>query len=407
MSKKILWVVGTFNNVGGGELLINEGAKYYRSLGHSVNIVTWDYNSHSDFDGTYPHSGIKILKKKEISREKIFDRSLDALKSLGDLRKLIINLKPDVIICQSEYDAARLYLATMFTKFKYAVLIFGQTFQFSHDNAKYSLIFKKNIKLIIETMEGYKDTVSLEPPKMSFFNKIANEIVCFIRFYAIRKSKSIFSFSKQVQWEILKLYNIRSYVVKGAYDTRILNYTCDTGKVRERYGLPLESKVFLSLSRLDPKKRIDLCIKSFEALQMEDAVLLIGGKGEDRKRLEKLASESNVAEQIKFLGYVEQKDVWDLKQMSDVFVSLDIADFDITAYEALALGTKVVWTEEADLDKDIEGYNNLFVVKPNVKAISAGMLEALRGKKIRDKNVLKSYTWDNYFAFIIDKFTAA
>ncbi len=407
MSKKILWIVGTFNNVGGGELLINEGAKFYRSLGHSVNIVTWDYNSHSDFDGTYSHSGIKILKKKDISREKIFDRSLDALKSLGELRKLIIKLDPDVIICQSEYDAARLYLATMLTKFRYVVLVFGQTFQFPHDNAKYSLVFKKNIRLIVQTMEGYKDTVSLEPPKMSFFNKIANEIVCFIRFYAIRKSKSLFSFSKQVQWEILKLYGISSYVVKGAYDSKILNYTCDSREVRKRYGLSLESKVFLSLSRLDPKKRIDLCIKSFEALQMEDAVLLIGGKGEDRDRLEKLVSESSVAGQIKFLGYVEQENVWDLKQISDVFVSLDIADFDITAYEALALGAKVVWTKEADLDENIEGYNNLFVVEPNIKAISAGMLEALEGEKIRNKDVLKRYTWDNYFSFILEKFIAA
>jgi glycosyltransferase involved in cell wall biosynthesis len=398
--KTLVWVVATLSSVGGGEQLLLEGANHYRSIGYDVHIFTWSFNEEALFDGTYDNKNIHVLSGKQTSRQSIFRRALSRAYSLISLRKKIQALNPERVICQSEYDVALVYLATLFTKIPYSILIFGQTFQFPHDIAKYSLMFKKQLKEIVGSMPGYGETIPLQRPKTSLINIIANELVCLIRYFAVRKARSRIVFSKQVQWEVSKLYKANSIILKGAYPEGIINYV-DTEDRKLSLDIPSTSKVFLSLSRLDKKKRIDLCIKAFDLLNPENSILLIGGKGEEAAKLEALVTELGIGHKVKFLGYVDQADVWGLKQMCDAFISLDIADYDITAFEALALGAKVVWTDEIDMDANLKQCKNIYVVAPEINAVAQGMELAAASSPISERDRMRQYSWSNYFNSIL------
>jgi glycosyltransferase involved in cell wall biosynthesis len=399
-NKTIVWIAGSLIDVGGGEQLLFEGVKHFRSIGYDVHIITWSFDQEALFNNTYENKNIHVISENESSRSNIFKRASSRFLSIFTLRKKIALLSPHRIICQSEYDVTLVYLATLGKKIPYSILIFGQTFQFPHDLAKYSLVFKKHLKTIVASMDGYRETTPLVRPKSGVINILANELICLVRYIAVKKATSRIVFSKQVQWEVSLLYKASASILKGAFTEEIFRYE-DISTRRLDMDISPQTKVLLSLSRLDKKKRIDLCIRAFDRLNLENSLLLIGGKGEEAERLELLVTELGISHKVKFLGYVDQADVWGLKQMCDVFVSLDIADYDITAFEALALGTKVVWTDEIDMDERLEQCRSIYVVKPEVSDVVAGLKSAIEDPDVNERSCMHLYTWSNYFNGIL------
>src|SRR5207249_4664609 len=78
-------------------------------------------------------------------------------------------------------------------------------------------------------------------------------------------------------------------------------------------------------------------------------------------------------QRVKFLGYIPEDELPDYLVACDVFVHPNWADFAISPYEALALGRKVVWSSEMEVDDDLRRGDNLFVAAPTVEAMAAAI----------------------------------
>jgi glycosyltransferase involved in cell wall biosynthesis len=103
-------------------------------------------------------------------------------------------------------------------------------------------------------------------------------------------------------------------------------------------GFPLhENKdtFYLTVSRLEAYKRIDLLVEAFA--RMPDRRLMVIGDGPERRRL-CAAAPSNVA----FLGRLPTPDVRDHMQRARAFLFAGIEDFGIVMAEAQACGTPLV-----------------------------------------------------------------
>jgi phosphatidylinositol alpha-1,6-mannosyltransferase len=93
-------------------------------------------------------------------------------------------------------------------------------------------------------------------------------------------------------------------------------------KARARLGLPESGRLVVSLSRLVPRKGMDVLIRASARLQESrpDLVVVIGGAGRDRKRLDRLVERTGAP--VRLLGRVPDADLPDLYGCADVYAML-------------------------------------------------------------------------------------
>lgn len=115
----------------------------------------------------------------------------------------------------------------------------------------------------------------------------------------------------------------------------------------DRYQLR-GKKVLLTVSRLAASERYkghDRVIRAVAELRHAhpDLVYVVAGDGDDRPRLEQLALDFGVADQVRFIGYVPDSELPDLYRAADVFVMPSTGEgFGIVFLQALASGIPAI-----------------------------------------------------------------
>jgi glycosyltransferase involved in cell wall biosynthesis len=128
----------------------------------------------------------------------------------------------------------------------------------------------------------------------------------------------------------------------------------------------------LALSRLHPKKGLELLVEAFHALADEPAMgpwsLVIAGDG-DRSyasRLERLAASGAARERISFRGWVAGADRLRLVTSAQLFaLPSQQENFGLAVAEAMAGGVPVMISPEVNLAADVEAHGAGWVVARN------------------------------------------
>ncbi len=120
----------------------------------------------------------------------------------------------------------------------------------------------------------------------------------------------------------------------------------ERNSARSSFGLNQKDEIILTLSRLVPRKGMDVLIKACAELQKSrpNLKLLIAGTGRDRQRLETITKQKKAP--VTFLGYVQDQDIPSLYGMADIFSmlcrvrwgGLEQEGFGIVFLEAAAAG---------------------------------------------------------------------
>ncbi len=164
---------------------------------------------------------------------------------------------------------------------------------------------------------------------------------------------------------------------------------------RRRLGLPAEGRLVVSVSRLVPRKGMDVLIEaSAEAARTRpDLLVALGGTGRDRPRLTGIARRTGAP--VRFLDRVEADDLAPLVAAADVFamlcrnrwLGLEQEGFGIVFLEAAAAGVSVLagrsgGAEEAVLD----GVTGLVVDRPgDLVMVTAALERLLDDAELRDR----------------------
>ena len=158
-------------------------------------------------------------------------------------------------------------------------------------------------------------------------------------------------------------------------------------KARARFGLPEDGRVILSLSRLVPRKGMDVLIEAAARLAptRPDLVVAIGGSGRDRSRLDRLVSRTRAP--VRMLGRVPDDDLAELYGCADVFAmlcrdrwgGLEQEGFGIVFLEAAACGVPQVAGDSGGAAEAVaDGETGLVVGRPaEVSAVAAALAELL------------------------------
>ena len=143
---------------------------------------------------------------------------------------------------------------------------------------------------------------------------------------------------------------------------------------RARLGLPAVGPLLVSVSRLVPRKGMDVLIEAANRLapSYPDIVVAIGGEGRERTRLERLAERSALDVQV--LGRVSDEDRAALLGAADVFVmacrtrwwGLEQEGFGIVFLEAAAAGVPQVAGDSGGAHEAVlDGVTGLVVGDPS------------------------------------------
>ncbi len=157
------------------------------------------------------------------------------------------------------------------------------------------------------------------------------------------------------------------------------------------------------VGRLMDFKNIHLIIESLAALKEKGSILkcVVIGKGPAKTKLQRLASQLGVTNQIKWLGTLESYDVYAHMKAAKVLVLPSKREgFGLVAIEANASGTPVLtadYTGNATKDLIEDGVNG-YVFQPTAESLTSTLEKAFKqGKKLERSTLdfVKSYDWDN------------
>jgi phosphatidylinositol alpha-1,6-mannosyltransferase len=155
---------------------------------------------------------------------------------------------------------------------------------------------------------------------------------------------------------------------------------------RERFGLPVDGRVVVSLSRLVPRKGMDVLIRAASLLapRRPDLVVAIGGGGRDRDRLERLVEATGAP--VRLLGRIDHDDLPALYGCGDVYAmlcrnrwaGLEQEGFGIVFLEAAAAGVPQVAGESGGAaEAVVHGETGLVVDAPDDPGAVADALAQL------------------------------
>ena len=133
-------------------------------------------------------------------------------------------------------------------------------------------------------------------------------------------------------------------------------------------------KNILFLSRIDPKKGLELLLRAVKTLKNKrnDFRIFIAGSGVEAyvKRVESMAAQEGIESVISFVGEVRGEQKMDMLQTADVFVLPSYREnFGLAAAEAMQAGCPVVVSNTVAISKEIEEYEAGEIVELNPESI--------------------------------------
>jgi glycosyltransferase involved in cell wall biosynthesis len=366
---KVMWFVSSLEQKGGGERFVLETALALQAQGHEVVVVCDRLSEAASFDGRYDLSRVICLERAFHGRAGYIAKAFTKFRGFFSLLSAARVVRPELMLCQSEFDAIKLKFVSARLGCRYRVFVFGQMFQFKTDISRYSTVFRDHLETIVASRPGYRDTVALPPPKLSPVIWIVNELVSRLKYGALHQADRLFALSNQVKWEISLLYRREAVVVRAAIDQSYID--ADAISAPAPVGQPMR---LLSVCRLVDKKRVDVMIRGFHASGLDGTLRIVGG-GPEAERLHEIARQSGSGDRIFFLGAVSDEQLALELKVADCFVSLDIGDFDITVVEAMGKGKRAIVAKDFDLSTFGDDFHGVVVTEPTPQAVA----EAMRG----------------------------
>lgn len=223
--------------------------------------------------------------------------------------------------------------------------------------------------------------------------------------FADRIASTSYSMAEQVKRIMNK--NMDIIVTPFGVDTKLFKPQNDRLKekefifgvvktLNEKYGIDYIIKAFkVFLTQIDGEKNIQLKPK-----------LMIYGKGEQETQLKRLSEELNIADKVKFNGYIQNNEVPRVINSMDVFCLgsiLDSESFGVAAVEAMSCEIPVIATDVSGFKEVIVNNETGYIIpRKDEQAMADKMYKLFMDENLRKvfgengrKRVLEYYDWEN------------
>lgn len=296
-----------------------------RRLGHDVKILCPSENFHSS-------ESENVYRIGSVGVGRIYSGARAALRiSQSHLQKLI-DWKPDIIHSQSE-----------FSSFIMAKRIAAEV----------------NCPIVHTYHTVYENYTHYFSPSIT----LGRKAVIVMTKRILRHTKAVIAPSQKIE-RLLKDYGIAQpikviptgLILKKFSDEISVNII---NELKAKLGIPLKSRVLITVGRAAKEKNIDELIRYFKRMDIENTVFVIVGGGPYLDALKDLAYAENISDKMIFTGAVEPENIAAYYRLGDIFLSASQSETQgLTYIEALASGLPAVCRRDDCLNDVITNGKN-------------------------------------------------
>ncbi len=240
--------------------------------------------------------------------------------------------------------------------------------------------------------------------------------------FCLNRSNKIAVLSEFSKGLLINRYNVpegKIKVIPGGVDTQRFALVGEKKEtIKRQLSLPKDKIILLTIRRFTPRMGLENLIEamSYVVKKRRDVLLVIGGTGLLKERLESLVARYALEKNIQFRGFISEEQLPLYYQAADVFIlpTITLEGFGLIILEALACGTSVLGTPVGAIP-EVLGRLNQKLLFEDTKPISMaqGILDFLSSPyKERYspqwlRNYVKeNYSWENMTLQIEDLFVA-
>ncbi|MBI3622347.1 MAG: glycosyltransferase family 4 protein [Nitrospirae bacterium] len=172
-------------------------------------------------------------------------------------------------------------------------------------------------------------------------------------------------------------------VIPGGVNEMRFRPAPDKPSVRAKLGLPAGRFMLFTVRNLVPRMGLDNLILAMRRVVRgaPGALLVIGGTGRLRGRLESLVEEHHLNEHVRFTGFISEDELPLYYQAADLFVlpTVQLEGFGLVTVEALASGLPVVGTRIGGTPEILEALDpGLLFASPDPAALAGLIVDKYR-----------------------------
>jgi len=203
----------------------------------------------------------------------------------------------------------------------------------------------------------------------------------------IYKKTHIVTVSQSSKDEIKKLMNNNIEIIHNAISKKY------------KPGKKAKKPEIIFLGRLKRYKSIDILLKAAANVDKNIKINIIG-RGDDEKRLKKIAKDLNL-ENVNFLGFISEKEK--IKALQNAWLMVNpsfIEGWSITNIEANACGTPVIGSNVAGIKDSIMDKKTGFLFPyGDEKTLSSLIKKMIKNSKLRGKMSKEAIKWSKNFSW--------
>ncbi len=189
----------------------------------------------------------------------------------------------------------------------------------------------------------------------------------------------------------------RIQVIPGGVD--LTSYLAAPGReaARKKLGWPQDRRIVLAVRRLARRMGLDLLVHAIAEVRREfpEVLLLIGGKGSERDRLQEQIVAMGLTEHVRLTGFIAEADLPHAYAAAEVSVVPTVAleGFGLVTVESLACGTPVLGTAVGGTAEILRPLNpDLLFAEATAGAMAERIRAALRGTiRLPDRETCRAY----------------
>lgn len=154
----------------------------------------------------------------------------------------------------------------------------------------------------------------------------------------------------------------------------------DRGEVRHSWNIRPDDPVLLFCAKLQPWKRPQDVLQAFSQANIPHSWLLYAGDGPMRTELEQMAQQMNIAERVRFLGFVNQSQLPAVYTAADILVfSSEYEPFGVVVNEMMLCGNPVIVSDQVGARFDLvqQGETGFIYPCKDVQALTHVLVDIL------------------------------
>lgn len=288
---------------------IQQLSDHLRLLGHEVKILSLSQRMRNYVEGD-------VTYLASMNAELFYPDARLRLPRINDEIKSLIDWNPDLIHSQTEFSS---YLIAK------------------------RIAKRLNIPIVHTYHTVFEDYTHYFSPSKKLGKKIVEKATRFV----CKNLKAVIAPTEKVR-KMLERYGVgpdgkKVAVIPTGIDPVPFADRSKREEIRSRYSVDADTCLLVAVGRLGKEKNYEEVLRYLKEYNAPNVRLLLIGDGPDRSRLQKLATELELCEQVIFAGMIPHSDIGPYYNAADLFVCASSSETQgLTYLEAEASGLPVI-----------------------------------------------------------------